>query len=73
MPEAINSVEPKNRGDSLIMQKGNLVATAWNDKNVVTYLSTNCDSTQERIIQRRQKKRNKKRRSKCVRIVHVLG
>lgn len=73
MPEAINSVEPKNRGDSLIMQKGNLVATAWNDKNVVTYLCTNCDSTQERIIQRRQKKRNKKRRSKCVRIVHVLG
>lgn len=48
MPEAINSVELKNRGDSLIMQKGNIPATAWKDKNVVTYLSTNCDSTQKR-------------------------
>lgn len=38
------------------MQKGNLVATAWKDKKkMVNYVSTNCDPTQQRIVQRRQK------------------
>ncbi|XP_061175613.1 piggyBac transposable element-derived protein 4-like [Saccostrea echinata] len=55
MPEAIKSAKLKNRGDSLTMQKGNLVATAWKGKKVVTYLSTNCDPTHERIMQRHQK------------------
>jgi hypothetical protein len=33
----------------------NLVATAWKDKKVVTYLSTNCDPTESRVVQRRKK------------------
>lgn len=51
MSEAIKSAKLKNRGDSLTMQK----ATAWKDKKVVTYLSTNCDPSHERIVQRCQK------------------
>jgi hypothetical protein len=37
MPEAIKGVKLKERGDTLTVQKGNLVATAWKDKKVVTY------------------------------------
>ncbi|CAC5406113.1 unnamed protein product [Mytilus coruscus] len=55
MPEAIKGAKLKNRGESITMQKGNLVATAWKDKKIVNYLSTNCDPTQSRIVQRRQK------------------
>ena len=32
MPEAIKGVKLKERGDTLTVQKGNLVATAWKDK-----------------------------------------
>ena len=55
MPEAIRAAKLKKRGETITMQKGNLVVTAWKDKKMVTYLSTNCDPTQQRIIQRRQK------------------
>jgi hypothetical protein len=55
MPEAIKGVKLKERGDTLTVQKGNLVATAWKDKKVVTYLSTNCDPTESRVVQRRKK------------------
>ncbi|CAC5378563.1 unnamed protein product [Mytilus coruscus] len=55
MPEAIKGAKLKNRGEGITMQKGNLVATAWKDKKIVNYLSTNCDPTQSRIAQRRQK------------------
>jgi hypothetical protein len=50
----IHSVGEK--GDTFTVQKGNLVATAWKDKKVVTYLSTNCDPTESRVVQRRKKK-----------------
>ena len=51
MPEAIKGVMLKEKGDTLTVQKGNLVATAWKDKKVVTYLSTNCDPTESRVVQ----------------------
>jgi hypothetical protein len=52
MPEAIKGVKLKERGDTLTVQKGNLVATAWKDKKVVAYLITNCDPTESRVVQR---------------------
>lgn len=55
MPEVIKGAELKERGETLTMQKGNLVATAWKDKKVVTYLSTNCDPTLVRTVRRRKK------------------
>ena len=55
MPEAIKGVKLKERGDTLTVQKGNLVATAWKDKKVVAYLITNCDPTESRVVQRRKK------------------
>ena len=55
MPEAIKGVKLKEKGDTFTVQKGNLVATAWKDKKVVTYLSTNCDPTESRVVQRRKK------------------
>jgi 5-formyltetrahydrofolate cyclo-ligase len=55
MPEAIKAAKRKKRGQTITMQKGNLVATVWKDKKMVTYSSTNCDPTQQRIVQRRQK------------------
>jgi hypothetical protein len=55
MPEAIKAAKLKKRGQTITMQKGNLVATVWKDKKMVTYSSTNCDPTQQRIVQRRQK------------------
>ena len=55
MPEAIKGVKLKEKGDTFTVQKGNLVATAWKDKKVVTYSSTNCDPTESRVVQRRKK------------------
>jgi hypothetical protein len=55
MPEAIRSAKLKERGQSLTLQKGNLVATSWKDKKVVNYLSTNCDPTLTRTVHRRRK------------------
>jgi 5-formyltetrahydrofolate cyclo-ligase len=55
MPEAIKAAKLKKRGQTITIQKGNLVTTAWKDKKMVTYSSTNCDPTQQRIVQRRQK------------------
>lgn len=55
MPQAIKSAKLKNRGDSIIMQRGNLSAVSWKDKKNVTYLSTNCDSTESTTVMRRQK------------------
>jgi hypothetical protein len=55
MPEAIKGVKLKERGDTLTVQKGNLVATAWKDKKVVAYLITNCDPTESSLVQRRKK------------------
>lgn len=55
MPEAIKGAKLKDRGETLTMQKGNLVATAWKDKKIVTYLSTNSDPTQSRTVRRRKK------------------
>ncbi|CAC5408617.1 unnamed protein product [Mytilus coruscus] len=55
MPEAIKGAKLKERGETLTMQKGNLVATAWKDKKIVTYLSTNSDPTQSRTVRRRKK------------------
>ena len=55
MPEAIKAAKLKKRGQTITIQKGNLATTAWKDKKMVTYSSTNCDPTQQRIVQRRQK------------------
>lgn len=55
MPEAIKQAKLKKRGENLVMQKGELVATAWKDKKIVTYLSTNCDPTEKTHVQRRKK------------------
>lgn len=55
MPEAIKGLKLKERGETVALQKGNLVATAWKDKKVVTYLSTNSDPTQTRTVRRRKK------------------
>ncbi|KAL3879847.1 hypothetical protein ACJMK2_032126 [Sinanodonta woodiana] len=35
MPEEIKTAKLKNRGDSILMTKGNLCAVAWKDKKVV--------------------------------------
>ncbi|KAJ8307822.1 hypothetical protein KUTeg_014605 [Tegillarca granosa] len=60
MPQAIKNARLKTRGDSVKMQKGNLVCTSWKDKKLVTYLSTYSDPTQKHTVQRRQKDGTKK-------------
>ncbi|KAJ8319610.1 hypothetical protein KUTeg_002839, partial [Tegillarca granosa] len=42
------------------MQKSDLVATAWKDKKLLTYISTSCDPTQNKFFQKRQKDGTKK-------------
>ena len=55
MPETLKNAKLKNRGDFIIMQKGNLCAWVWKDKKNVFYLSTNCDPTTGNTVKRRQK------------------
>ena len=43
------------RGECVFRQKGNLVATSWQDKKQVTVLSTNCQPTGSTTVMRRQK------------------
>ncbi|KAJ8313368.1 LOW QUALITY PROTEIN: hypothetical protein KUTeg_009154 [Tegillarca granosa] len=57
---AIKGAKLKTRGESLTMQKGDLVATAWKDKKLLTYISTSCDPTQNKFFQKRQKDGTKK-------------
>jgi hypothetical protein len=59
MPEAIKAAKLKKRGQTITMQKGNLVATVWKDKKMVTYSSTNCDPTQQmRLLTTLKSKQN---------------
>ena len=43
-----------NRGDSLTLQKGEVTASAWKDRKVVTVLSTNTQPTDNGAVLRKQ-------------------
>ena len=43
------------RGDSIFRQRGNLVATLWQDKKPVSVMSTNCQPTGSDTVKRKQK------------------
>ena len=45
IPTEVTEVRLKNQGEHLMMQRDNLVATAWQDKRTVYILSTNSDPT----------------------------
>ncbi|XP_053388758.1 piggyBac transposable element-derived protein 4-like [Mercenaria mercenaria] len=56
IPDEIKQQKLKEQGTSIMMQKENMVATAWRDKKTVFILSTNFDPTTPRTtVQRRQK------------------
>ena len=43
------------RGESILRQKGNLVANIWQDKKAVAMMSTNCQPTGSTTVRRKQK------------------
>ena len=43
------------RGESIFHQKGNLVANIWQDKKLVSIMSTNCQPTGPTTVRRKQK------------------
>ena len=43
------------RGESIVRQKGNLVANIWQDKKLVSIMSTNCQPTGPTTVRRKQK------------------
>ena len=55
LPPFVAQGKLKNQGDVRQQQKGNLVATAWNDKRTVPLLTTNLDPTKNTTVQRKQK------------------
>lgn len=54
-PDTLKGVVLPERGQSVSCQRGNLVATVWQDKKPVKVLSTMCDPTETASVQRRQK------------------
>ena len=44
-----------HRGDSLILQKGCITATSWQDNKIFTVMSTNCQPNQGETVLRRQR------------------
>ena len=55
IPTEVTEVRLKNQGEHLMMQRDNLVATAWQDKRTVFILSTNSDPTVGGTLERRKK------------------
>ena len=55
IPNEVTEVRLKNQGEHLMMQRDNLVATAWQDKRTVFILSTNSDPTVGGTLERRKK------------------
>ena len=45
LPPEIRKCKLKKKGQTMVRQKGNLVATVWYDKRQVATLSTNCNSS----------------------------
>ena len=43
------------RGESIFRRKGNIVATVWKDKKVVSFISTQCDVRGNETVCRKQK------------------
>lgn len=58
MPEAIKGAKLKNTGESLTKREPS--RHSMEKQKIVTYLSTNCDPSQTRVVQRRQKDRTLK-------------
>ncbi|KAK3749026.1 hypothetical protein QZH41_006223 [Actinostola sp. cb2023] len=48
-------VKKLRRGEAIIRQKGNIVATIWKDKKPVAFLSTQCKATGDVTVLRKQK------------------
>ena len=48
-------VKALRRGESLFRRKGNVVATVWKDKKLVSFLSTQCEVRGNDTVQRKQK------------------
>ncbi len=54
-PETLKGVVLPERGQHVSCQRGNLVATIWQDKKAVKVLSTMSDPVQSKSVERRQK------------------
>ena len=54
-PKTLKHATFSERGQHLSCQRGNLVATVWQDKKAVKVLSTMCDPSNTKSVQRRQK------------------
>jgi hypothetical protein len=55
-PEDFDIDENMEQGESEYWQSGNFVATVWQDKRAVRFLSTCCDAEGEDVVERRRKK-----------------